>query len=386
MSLRDMRSVVWLAKDQQIAPTSIEDAARRYRMGVTENPWKKPHLQRQIRLARRSILKDERAGLRARVLGQDEAIGKVLDVLIRSTMGLTAAHSSRHTAGPRGVLFFAGPTGVGKTELAKSVAEFVFGREEAYIRFDMSEFSAEHSEARLIGAPPGYIGHDTGGELTNAVRERPFSLVLFDEIEKAHDLVLDKFLQILEDGRLSDGRGGTTYFSETLLVFTSNLGLYVPDESGSKRLRLNVKPTDKRSDLENNVRDAIREHFTTTMGRPELLNRIGIDNIIVFNFITPNVAADLVGLFMRNVKSRVEREHRVTLVIEPACHEAIEAEIVSDDEVLAFGGRGIASRLSAIFIEPLGRALFDFDLQFGGTVNVVGAGLAGDGRWEVLLR
>src|SRR5690606_1955709 len=115
-------------------------------------------------------------------------------------------------------------TGVGKTELAKALAEVLFGAEDAYIRFDMSEFSAEHSEARLIGAPPGYVGHSAGGELTNAVRERPFSVLLFDEIEKAHPRILDKFLQILDEGRLTDGSGSTVHFSESLIVFTSNLG------------------------------------------------------------------------------------------------------------------------------------------------------------------
>ena len=138
------------------------------------------------------------------------------------------------------MLFFAGPTGVGKTELAKTLTQLIFGDERAYIRFDMSEFAEEHTGARLLGAPPGYIGYDAGGELTNAVRDKPFSVVLFDEIEKAHPRILDKFLQILEDGRLTDGRGETAYFSEAILVFTSNLGIYVEDEHG-RRVQ-NVSP------------------------------------------------------------------------------------------------------------------------------------------------
>ena len=123
---------------------------------------------------------------------------------------------------------------MGKTELAKTLTQLIFGDDRAYIRFDMSEFAEEHTGARLLGAPPGYIGYDAGGELTNAVREKPFAVVLFDEIEKAHPRILDKFLQILEDGRLTDGRGETAYFSEAILVFTSNLGIYVQDEHGER--------------------------------------------------------------------------------------------------------------------------------------------------------
>ena len=144
--------------------------------------------------------------------------------------------SAVHEGGrPRGVAFLAGPTGVGKTELAKSVTQLLFGDESAYIRFDMSEFSAEHSDQRLIGAPPGYVGYDAGGELTNAVREKPFSVVLFDEIEKAHPRILDKFLQILDDGVLTSGRGDRVYFSESIIIFTSNLGIYSTAADGTRQ-------------------------------------------------------------------------------------------------------------------------------------------------------
>lgn len=147
-----------------------------------------------------------------RVKGQDEAIKKVKSVIIRAYTGFSGLLHSTKPHKPKGILFFVGPTGVGKTELAKVTAEFLFGDEDVCIRFDMSEYSQDHSDQRLIGAPPSYVGYDEGGQLTNAVLEKPFCVLLFDEIEKAHPRILDKFLQILEDGRLTDGHGKTVNF------------------------------------------------------------------------------------------------------------------------------------------------------------------------------
>ncbi|CAM5276484.1 hypothetical protein SALBM135S_09631 [Streptomyces alboniger] len=177
LTVRSMMEIIRLARTREGAVDSIEAAARCYRVGISDNPWSKPFLGGAATAAER---------IRERVRGQDEAIEQSVDIIIRSVMGLSGAQAASNASRPRGVLFFAGPTGVGKTELAKSLTELIFGDERAYIRFDMTEFSAEHSAARLIGAPPGYIGHDAGGELTDSVRERPFSLILFDEIEKAH--------------------------------------------------------------------------------------------------------------------------------------------------------------------------------------------------------
>ena len=158
------------------------------------------------------------------VLGQDRAVASVVDIILRATTGLSGIQHSSRTI-PRGVMLFAGPTGVGKTELAKTMAREIFGSEEAMIRFDMSEYSQSHSDQRLLGAPPGYVGYDAGGELTNAIKSKPFSILLFDEIEKANPNILDKFLQILDDGRMTDSRGETVYFTECLIVFTSNIGM-----------------------------------------------------------------------------------------------------------------------------------------------------------------
>ena len=215
---------------------------RCFKVGALENPWKKAYLRERIHGAAEVISQ--------RVKGQKPVITKTADILMRSVTGLTGAHTTATSSRPRGVLFFAGPTGVGKTELARALTGLIFGDERAYIRFDMSEFAAEHADARLLGAPPGYVGYDAGGELTNAVRARPFSVILFDEIEKAHPRIL-----------------------EAILIFTSNLGISIRDEHG--RHRLNVQAGEPYEQVEGKVRTAIADYFKFTLGRPEILNRIG---------------------------------------------------------------------------------------------------------------
>lgn len=194
-------------------------------------------------------------------------------------------HSS-HTK-PKGILFFAGPTGTGKTETAKTLAEKLFGDESCCIRFDMSEYGQSHSDQKLLGAPPGYVGYEAGGQLTNAVRENPFSILLFDEIERAHPSIFDKFLQILEDGRMTDGQGNTVYFSECIIIFTSNLGIFTRNAMGSREA--NVTSEMEYPEVQKKVRQAIENYFKLELGRPEILNRIG-ENIIVFDFIRQPVA------------------------------------------------------------------------------------------------
>lgn len=266
--------------------------------------------------------------------------------------GLTGAQTAATSSRPRGVLFFAGPTGVGKTELARALTALIFGDERAYIRFDMSEFAAEHADARLLGAPPGYVGYDAGGELTNAVKAKPFSVVLFDEIEKAHPRILDKFLQILEDGRLTDGRGDTVYFSEAILIFTSNLGITVRDESSERRLL--VQPGEAYEQVERKVRAAIADYFKFTLGRPEILNRIG-DNIVVFDFIQPAVAERIFAGMLDNIARRVAEEHDLALHLSAAARQQLLEWCTQD---LSDGGRGIGNRLETTFVNPLARALF----------------------------
>lgn len=358
MTLSALADITQLAGRDQLGVADIEDAVRCYKVGALDNPWKKDYLREKVRGAQ-EVIED-------RVKGQHAAVVKTLDILKRSIIGLTGAQARSGGNRPRGVLFFAGPTGVGKTELAKTLTQLIFGNERAYLRFDMSEFAEEHTGARLLGAPPGYIGFDAGGELTNAVREKPFSVVLFDEIEKAHPRILDKFLQILEDGRLTDGRGDTTYFSETIIIFTSNLGIYVEDAHG-QRVQ-NVKPGDEYEIVEARVRGAIGDYFKFRLSRPEILNRIG-DNIVVFNFITPEVSELIFDGMLRNVARRLRDELKLRLVMSAEIRRQLLERCTHD---LSHGGRGIGNMLESAFINPLSRALFEHALDGKQTVAVTG--------------
>ena len=343
LTLQAMQDISIMAKQQNIPLQDVDDAIRAFKVGGARSPWKADQIRAKIAGASTQ--------LEDRVKGQRQAVIKTVDILTRSVMGLTGAQTRSSGMRPRGVLFFAGPTGVGKTELAKALTQLLFGDETHYIRFDMSEFSEEHSSARLLGAPPGYVGYDAGGELTNGVRQKPFSVILFDEIEKAHPRLLDKFLQILEDGRLTDGRGETVYFSESVIIFTSNLGIMVEEDG---RLVPNVNPEDPYERVEERIRGAISEYFKKKLSRPEILNRIG-DNIVVFNFIRTEVAALIFEGMLKNIQRRVQDEHKLALTLVPAAHEKLLSWCTND---LANGGRGIGNRLETTFINPLARALF----------------------------
>ncbi|MGX7826057.1 AAA family ATPase [Actinokineospora sp. 24-640] len=359
MTLDSMMRITRLAKDRRMGVDRIADAVRVYKLGIDDNLWRRGSVRAQIAKGEKVI-----AG---RILGQERAIAKTLDILKRAALGLSGAQASTPGARPRGVLFFAGPTGVGKTELAKQVAEVLFGDAHAYLRFDMSEFAAEQAADRLIGAPPGYVGFEAGGELTGAVRRRPFQVVLFDEIEKAHPQVLDKFLQILEDGRLTDGQGVTTHFSECVLIFTSNLGIMVTNPETGRRERI-VDPGMPYPELEAKVKAAIRDHFTTKLARPELLNRFG-DNIVVFDFIGRSTATGICDSQLGNIAARVFSELGIHLDVTAAAKAQIDQACTAD---LENGGRGIGNRLESNLVNPLARVLFDQDVQPGDRVVVSG--------------
>jgi energy-coupling factor transporter ATP-binding protein EcfA2 len=358
MLLLDMNAIAVLARVEGVSLERVADAVRRYKVGVTEDPW--------LKIDREKI-RDADSFVRQRVKGQSVAVVHMLDIVKRA---MTGVGGSRRGNRPRGVAFLAGPTGVGKTELAKTITSLLFGDEGAYIRFDMSEFSAEHADQRLVGAPPGYVGYDAGGELTNAIREKPFSVVLFDEIEKAHPRVLDKFLQILDDGVLTSGRGDRVYFSEALIVFTSNLGIYRMNEAGVRVL--NVSASEPYAQVSEKVHGEIDRHFKLVLNRPEILNRIG-ENIIVFDFIREDVAMQIFEQMVNATLTDLQAQELSVHLLDGA-RDALRQLCLQD---LSNGGRGIRNQVEAYLLNPLARMLFDANAQPGQSFNVDALGADG---------
>lgn len=333
-SLKDIAQMMKLSR-QMSERMSFEKLINLFKYGEKVSPWEELSKDKIERI-------EEELG--KRVKGQDTAISKVKDVIIRAYTGFSGLQHSSKQKKPKGTLFFVGPTGVGKTELAKSLASFVFGDENACIRFDMSEYNHEHSDQRLVGAPPGYVGYEAGGQLTNAVKEKPFCVLLFDEIEKAHGRILDKFLQILEDGRLTDGKGETVYFSETIIIFTSNIGAAEVDS--------NIDPKEVKKEFVKKVQD----HFIKVLGRPELLNRIG-DNIVAFNFIDdPNVFTKIAKLKFKTIENFVEERYGAKIDFED--EDKIFASI-GKKAGKQNGGRGLLNVMETVIINPLSEFIFE---------------------------
>lgn len=343
--LQAMSSIMSIVQVEDLGLGRISEAIRTYRTGSRRNPWASPLLRERVRHARET--------LGNRIKGQSYAIEKTIDVLTRSIVGLSSLQSGARHVRPRGTLFCVGPTGVGKTELAKSVTELLFGEELACHRFDMSEFMEETSITRLIGAPPGHPGHDRGGELVNALHRRPFSVFLFDEIEKAHPRVLDLFLQILDDGRLTDSRGVTGYFSEALIIFTSNVGV----ASGSREDNggMIVLPSDSHQELEAKVLRGVQEHFRVVLKRPELLNRLG-QNIVVFDYLRPAAVREIFEALVARILDTISTDHGVQVTLSDQALARLR-EICIQDHLE--GGRGIANRIETHLLNPLARKMFD---------------------------
>ena len=323
-----------------------------YRYGIKENKWA---------TVDRNTIDQLQKDMYANILGQNSALAKVMDVIKRSVVGRGGVSNNR----PKGVLFFAGPTGTGKTETAKALARNIFGDESCCLRFDMAEYKQSHSDQKLLGAPPGYIGYEAGGQLTNAVRDNPFSIILFDEIEKAHPSILDKFLQILDDGRLTDGQGNTVYFSESIIIFTSNKGIVGTvsevDEFGN-RIEKNKQLIDPKDcvthkEMQAKVIDGIRNYFKYELGRPELLNRIGEDNIVVYDFIRPDVAESILKLHINRVKADFKDNSEIE--IDTSAIEKVLLEKCCSSEVLEYGGRGIRNTVESCLYTPLTRFIYD---------------------------
>ena len=333
-SLKEIVQLMKLSR-QNTELMSFEKLINLYKYGEKVSPWEELSKDKLAHIEER---------LSARVKGQDQAIDKVKEVIIRAYTGFSGLQHSAKQKKPKGTLFFVGPTGVGKTELAKALAEFVFGDENACIRFDMSEYNHEQSDQRLVGAPPGYVGYEAGGQLTNAVKEKPFCVILFDEIEKAHGRILDKFLQILEDGRLTDGKGETVSFAETIIIFTSNIGAADVNPSGMDSKQIRETFVSK-----------VKEHFVNELKRPELLNRIG-DNIVAFNFISdPNVFIQIAKAKFVAVENFVKEKYKATLVFD---NENEAFEFIAERAGIANGGRGLLNTIETYIVNPLAEWIF----------------------------
>jgi len=280
--------------------------------------------------------------LHQRVVGQDEAVRLVSEAVRRARAGL------QDPKRPMGSFLFLGPTGVGKTELARALAEFLFDDEHAMIRVDMSEYQEKHTVARLIGAPPGYVGYEEGGALTEAVRRRPFSVILLDEVEKAHHEVLNVLLQLLDDGRLTDGQGRTVSFKNTLVIMTSNLGSQYILELGER----------ERDEMERRVMEAVRQHF-----RPELLNRI--DEIVVFHALSREDLRKIVELQVDGLRHMLgERELKLELT------ERALDQLAEEGYDPHFGARPLKRAIQRRLQNPLALKLLQGEFKPGQTIRV----------------
>ena len=283
--------------------------------------------------------------LHKRVVGQDEAVQAVANAIRRSRAGLQDPNR------PIGSFIFLGPTGTGKTELARSLAEYLFDDEHALVRIDMSEYQERHTVARLIGAPPGYIGYDEGGQLTEAVRRRPYSVVLFDEIEKAHPEVFNVLLQVLDDGRLTDSQGRTVDFKNTIIIMTSNLG---------SQYILDVASVDE--EVERRVREVLRSHF-----RPEFLNRV--DEIVVFHALNRAQLKEIIDIQLERLR-RLLADRKITLELSDAAKDLIVGEGYDP----AFGARPLKRVIQHRIADPLARQILEGKVQDGDHVLVVALG------------
>jgi ATP-dependent Clp protease ATP-binding subunit ClpB len=301
--------------------------------------WTGIPLNRLLEGETEKLLKMEER-LKTRIVGQDEAVGLVSSCIRRARSGLSDPNQ------PMGVFIFVGPTGVGKTELAKSLAWFLFDDEQALVRLDMSEYMEKHTVSRLIGAPPGYVGYDEGGQLTEAIRRRPYSVILFDEIEKAHPDVFNVLLQIFDDGRLTDGQGRVVNFKNTVIIMTSNLG------TGQ------INKDDSRENIRKKILLEFRKHL-----RPEFLNRI--DEIVIFNHLTPAHMSQIVDMQISGIRPRLS-QHGLEILLTERAREFLAEQGYQPD----FGARPLKRLIQKRVVDPLSVQILSGGFKPGSRIEV----------------
>ncbi|TNJ41073.1 ATP-dependent chaperone ClpB [Phaeobacter sp. B1627] len=330
------------AEQKEEQGVMVEEAVRPEQIAAVVERWTGIPMSKMLEGEREKLLRMEE-GLHARVIGQNTAVTAVANAVRRARAGLNDENR------PLGSFLFLGPTGVGKTELTKAVAEFLFDDDNAMVRIDMSEFMEKHSVARLIGAPPGYVGYDEGGALTEAVRRRPYQVVLFDEVEKAHPDVFNVLLQVLDDGVLTDGQGRTVDFKQTLIILTSNLGAQalsqLPDGSDA-------------ADAKRDVMDAVRAHF-----RPEFLNRL--DETVIFDRLGRQDMGGIVDIQLRRLAKRLA-QRKITLELD----EGAKTWLADEGYDPVFGARPLKRVIQRALQNPLAEALLSGDIRDGDTVPV----------------
>lgn len=331
----------------------LKEAVDKEDVATVVSKWTGVPVNRMLESESQKLLKIEEV-LQGRVVGQDEAVSSIARALRRARAGLADANR------PLGSFMFLGPTGVGKTELAKALAEFMFNDEKSLVRVDMSEYMERHAVSRLIGSPPGYVGHEEGGQLTEMIRHRPYSVILFDEIEKAHPEVFNILLQVLDNGRLTDSKGKVVNFKNAIIIMTSNVGSeYISAMSKIGFATANDKEAkEEELDYKSKITSALRDNF-----RPEFLNRI--DEIVVFNPLRLKDIEAIVDLQLKEVERRLS-EKNIKIVLDAAAKKHLAAEGYSSD----FGARPLKRLIQKVILDALADKIIRGELRDGGKVKV----------------
>ncbi|MEM7798331.1 MAG: AAA family ATPase, partial [Chloroflexota bacterium] len=338
------------AKDRWQADNALDEIVDKEDIAEVIASWTGIPLNQMMETEAQRLLEMEDR-LAERIVGQKRAIEALADAIRRSRSGL--ADPKR----PIGAFMFLGSSGVGKTELAKALAHFMFGDDEAMIRVDMSEYREQHTVSRLFGAPPGYVGYEEGGQLTEQVRRRPYSVVLFDEIEKAHPDVWNSLLQLLDDGRLTDGQGREVNFRNTIIIMTSNVGTSFVKQAGALGFA-GMNNTDDDADHKR-IEEALKKTF-----RPEFINRI--DEIIIFEQLSKKEVAQIVDLQMKGISARLEEHGGLRIELMPAAKQWLAEQGYDKD----FGARPLRRALQRYVESPLSVSLLRGEFEAGDKVSV----------------